>query len=170
MADAANEVAWRLQRALLAYVRQEFSSPAAAIYGYAELMLEDAASRGPREVLDDLERIRQAGADLHALIEGLLDPAAIAHRAAQSDFAGFRRRLEQAFGSRAEIAVRHRRTGRFYFARNRRRRRRTAPAAGSLGGTRRSGAAHHPIDGRIDSRQSPSTQPHPDSGRYRRQS
>ncbi|HLH78251.1 MAG TPA: adenylate/guanylate cyclase domain-containing protein [Candidatus Binataceae bacterium] len=94
MADAANEVAWRLQRALLAYVRQEFSSPAAAIYGYAELMLEDAASRGPREVLDDLERIRQAGADLHALIEGLLDPAAIAHRAAQSDFAGFRRQLQ----------------------------------------------------------------------------
>lgn len=93
MAEAANEVASRLQRALLAYVRQEFSSPAAAIYGYAELMLEDAASGGPREVLEDLERIRQAGADLHAMIEGLLDPAAIASRA-QSDFAGFRRQLQ----------------------------------------------------------------------------
>jgi adenylate cyclase len=94
MADATTEVASRMQRALLAYVRQEFSSPAAAIYGYAELMLEDAASRGPREVIDDLERIRQAGADLHAMIEGLLDPAAIAHRASQSDFAGFRRQLQ----------------------------------------------------------------------------
>lgn len=94
MAEAANEVASRLQRALLAYVRQEFSSPAAAIYGYAELMLEDAASQGPQEVLEDLQRIRQAGAELHTMIEGLLDPGAIASRAAQTDFAGFRRQLQ----------------------------------------------------------------------------
>jgi adenylate cyclase len=84
----------RLQRALLAYVRQEFSAPAAAILGYAELMHEDARTRGDQDSLDDLGRIHQAGAELRKMVDGLLDPHAVTRRMATTDFVGFRRQLQ----------------------------------------------------------------------------
>src|SRR5262245_103231 len=51
----------RLQRALLAHLRQEFTAPAAAIIGYAEMLIEDATGLDLREFLPDLERIHTAG-------------------------------------------------------------------------------------------------------------
>src|SRR5881397_3846505 len=41
----------RLQRALLAHLRQEFSAPAAAIIGYAEMLIEDATGLDLRQFL-----------------------------------------------------------------------------------------------------------------------
>ncbi len=78
----------RLHRTLLAYVRQEFEAPVGAILGYAEIMLEDAEQRGHHSIVDDLQRLHQAGSKLNALISGVLDPGAM-----HQDFADFRRNL-----------------------------------------------------------------------------
>jgi adenylate cyclase len=76
----------RLHRTLLTYAREEFEAPVTAILGYAEIMLEDAEQRGHHRLLDDLQRLHQAGLKLQTLISGLLDPGAM-----DQDFADFRR-------------------------------------------------------------------------------
>lgn len=77
-----------LHRALLAYVRQEFEAPVAAIVGYAEIMLEDAERSGSEQVVGDLERIRKAGLALKELLANALHLPQV-----EGDFADFRRTL-----------------------------------------------------------------------------
>jgi serine phosphatase RsbU (regulator of sigma subunit)/signal transduction histidine kinase len=65
----------RTERALVAYVRQEFSAPATAIMGYAEMLMDDAVQAGREQFTIDLQRILDASRALHGLILSLLDPA-----------------------------------------------------------------------------------------------
>jgi class 3 adenylate cyclase len=62
----------RLQHALLAHLRQEFTAPAAAILGYAEMLIEDATRLRLSAFLPDLERIRTAGSALQNLLTTVL--------------------------------------------------------------------------------------------------
>jgi adenylate cyclase len=83
----------RLERALVAFVRQDISAPAAAIVGFAEILLEDARRQGLAGLVPDLEKIHKAGLQLQDLLAALLDPAALASRIGGSDFAAFRGKL-----------------------------------------------------------------------------
>ena len=67
-----SEDAKRVQRALLAHLRQEFTAPAAAIVGYADILIEDAKRLSLDSYLTDLERIRGAGISLHVLLQTVL--------------------------------------------------------------------------------------------------
>lgn len=80
----------RLQRALLAHLRQEFMAPAAAIVGYVDILIEDASRLSLAATLPDLQRIHAAGHALHALLQSVLarefsgdgalfDPAKLRH-------------------------------------------------------------------------------------------
>ncbi len=68
----ASDDAMRVQRALLAHLRQEFIAPAAAIVGYTEILIEDAKGLSFDAYLSDLERIRNAGGALHTLLQSVL--------------------------------------------------------------------------------------------------
>ncbi len=70
----------RVERALIAFVRQEFDAPVAAIIGFAEILLEDARRNDLATIVPDLERIRGAGLSLQTLVGRLLDPAAAGER------------------------------------------------------------------------------------------
>lgn len=72
MTAADAEDAKRVQRALLAHLRQEFIAPAAAIVGYTDILIEDARRLSLDDYLSDLERIRSAGNALHALLQSVL--------------------------------------------------------------------------------------------------
>jgi class 3 adenylate cyclase/CheY-like chemotaxis protein len=67
-----SEEARRVQRALLAHLRQEFIAPAAAIVGYADILIEDARRLSLDSYVPDLERIRSAGRSLHSLLQSVL--------------------------------------------------------------------------------------------------
>ena len=73
----ASDDAMRVQRALLAHLRQEFIAPAAAIVGYTEILIEDAKRLSFDAYLPDLERIRNAGGALHTLLQSVLSPRAL---------------------------------------------------------------------------------------------
>jgi adenylate cyclase len=62
----------RVQRALLAHLRQEFMAPAAAIVGYIDILIEDAKRLSLDSYLSDLRRIHGAGHALHALLQSVL--------------------------------------------------------------------------------------------------
>src|SRR4051794_14053857 len=83
----------RLDRALVAFVRQEFSAPSAAILGFAEILLEDARRQGLDDMVPDLERIRAAGAQLQSLLGELLERATRPAGDTAGDFAAFRAAL-----------------------------------------------------------------------------
>ena len=83
----------RTERALVAYVRQELSSPAIAIMGYAEMLMDDAVQANRGQLADDLQRILDASRTLHRLIISLLDPATIHQFDGSADLAGYRRTL-----------------------------------------------------------------------------
>ena len=80
-----------MERALVAYVRQELSAPAIAIMGYAEILIDEAAQADPG-LTDDLQRILDASRTLYRLVLGLLDPAGL-NQAAGADAAEYRRTL-----------------------------------------------------------------------------
>ena len=82
-----------MERALVAYVRQELSAPAIAIMGYAEILMDDAVQADRGQSIDDLQRILDASRNLHRLIVSLLDPAAIRQAAGGTDLAEYRRTL-----------------------------------------------------------------------------
>ena len=82
-----------MERALVAYVRQELSAPAIALMGYAEILMDDAVQARRGQSIDDLQRILDASRTLHRLIVSLLDPAAIRHAAGDTDPAEYRRTL-----------------------------------------------------------------------------
>ncbi len=63
----------RAERALIAFVRQEFDAPVAAIIGFAEILLEDARRNDLTTIVPDLEKIRDAGLALQTMVGGLLD-------------------------------------------------------------------------------------------------
>lgn len=83
----------RMERALLAHVRQEFSAPAAVVVDYARMLYADAARFGLDAMQADLARIRDAGEMLHRLISSLLDPVQLALRAGATDLEAFRGKL-----------------------------------------------------------------------------
>ena len=59
----------RLERALTAFLRQEFGASAAAIIGFVDILLDDARGQNLADAVSDLERMRQAAVELSALIE-----------------------------------------------------------------------------------------------------
>jgi len=71
-AAESSDEARRVQRALLAHLRQEFIAPAAAIIGYTDILIEDARRLSLDAYLSDLERIRSAGQAMHALLQSVL--------------------------------------------------------------------------------------------------
>jgi adenylate cyclase len=83
----------RMERALVAYVRQELSAPATAIMGYAEMLMDDAVQAGCVQRIDDFQRILDASRSLHGLILSLLDPATTCRIDGSVDLADFRRTL-----------------------------------------------------------------------------
>jgi class 3 adenylate cyclase len=66
----------RLHHALRAHLRQEFVAPAAAIVGFTEILLEDAARDGLSDYRADLERIHSAGLALQTLLDEVLRQSA----------------------------------------------------------------------------------------------
>src|SRR5262249_41642675 len=77
MQSELNEDDRRVQRALLAHLRQEFMAPASSIAGYAEILIEDAREQSLDSYLPDLERIAVAGRALQTLLRSVLthDPS-----------------------------------------------------------------------------------------------
>jgi class 3 adenylate cyclase len=67
----------RVQRALVAHLRQEFMAPASSIAGYAEILIEEAKEQSLDSYLPDLERIAVAGRSLQTLLRSVLthDPS-----------------------------------------------------------------------------------------------
>jgi len=63
----------RLDAAILAHIRQDFSAPVAAIVGYIELLAEDAPSYGLEHLAPDIARMHHAGLTLQRLVEQILD-------------------------------------------------------------------------------------------------
>jgi adenylate cyclase len=66
----------RLEQAVAAFVRQELGSPAGAIIGYLDILLEDARREGLDELIPDLGRMRSAADDLLSLIDRIADGGA----------------------------------------------------------------------------------------------
>ena len=60
-------------RALQAFVRAEFQAPVAAIAGFIDLLMEDAARGGHETYLDDLGRMQAAGARLGEIVTEFLE-------------------------------------------------------------------------------------------------
>jgi CheY-like chemotaxis protein len=73
---AAAADASRVQRAMLATIRHDLRTPINAILGYSEMLLEDEDARDPAEgsLALDLRRIQEAGTQLLALVNEVLDP------------------------------------------------------------------------------------------------
>lgn len=90
---ADHEAAIRIERAFVAYVRQELSAPVTAVVGYAEMLMEDAVRAGRAEVVDDLKRILDASQALNRLVLSLLDPPVFRRHEGSADLAEFRRKL-----------------------------------------------------------------------------
>jgi CheY-like chemotaxis protein len=66
----------RVQRALLSTIRHDLRTPINAILGYSEMLLEDEETRDDEEggLTQDLQRVREAGTELLALVNEVLDP------------------------------------------------------------------------------------------------
>jgi adenylate cyclase len=62
----------RLAQALAAFLHQELGGSVAAIIGFLEMLIEDARQDGLDGWVADLERMREAGAQLSASIAGIL--------------------------------------------------------------------------------------------------
>jgi adenylate cyclase len=63
----------RTERAIAAFLRQEFGASVTAINGFVEILLEDARQHELPDFVPDLERMRQAGAQLGELIDRAAD-------------------------------------------------------------------------------------------------
>ena len=71
----------RTKQAVLAHVRQEVCLPVESVLSTAESLLTAARRHGADGPLPDLERIHTAAAQLLALVNNVMDPAALAARA-----------------------------------------------------------------------------------------
>jgi class 3 adenylate cyclase len=65
----------RLEHALAAFLRQEFGASVAAIIGFVDILLEDARRNDLENFVPDLQRMREGGVQLSALIAQVLDAA-----------------------------------------------------------------------------------------------
>jgi len=63
----------RSRGARLAHIRQELLAPVGAIIGYQEILGEEARRLGLEALIPDLERVREAGRRLYALVDRLLE-------------------------------------------------------------------------------------------------
>jgi class 3 adenylate cyclase len=63
----------RVERALAAFVRQEFGAPIATIVGLTEILIEDARRSGDDPLISDLDRIHEAGLLLQEQLSRLVD-------------------------------------------------------------------------------------------------
>ena len=72
MSNRSDRDAARLHNALRAHLRQEFVAPAAAIVGFADIVIEDADEAGLTDYRADLDRIRSAGIALQTLLDEVL--------------------------------------------------------------------------------------------------
>jgi PAS domain S-box-containing protein len=70
--DAADE-ANRTKSSFLANMSHELRTPLNAIIGYSEILQEDAADKGDKGPIDDLQKIESAGRHLLGLINNILD-------------------------------------------------------------------------------------------------
>src|SRR5262249_36102765 len=70
--DAADE-ANRTKSSFLANMSHELRTPLNAIIGYSEILLEDAAEKGDKAPIEDLQKIESAGRHLLGLINNILD-------------------------------------------------------------------------------------------------
>jgi PAS domain S-box-containing protein len=70
--DAADE-ANRTKSSFLANMSHELRTPLNAIIGYSEILQEDAAEKGDKGPIDDLQKIESAGRHLLGLINNILD-------------------------------------------------------------------------------------------------
>jgi adenylate cyclase len=70
--DAADE-ANRTKSSFLANMSHELRTPLNAIIGYSEILQEDAADKGDKEPVEDLQKIESAGRHLLGLINNILD-------------------------------------------------------------------------------------------------
>ena len=82
MTERPDSESARLHNALRAHLRQEFVAPAAAIVGFADIVIEDAERAGLSDYAADLDRIRSAGPE----------PAGAARRGAAAERRGRRHR------------------------------------------------------------------------------
>ena len=88
MTDRADSESARLHNALRAHLRQEFVAPAAAIVGFADIVIEDAERAGLSDYAADLDRIRSAGLSLQALLDEVLQQSGEV-----DDIVGYRTKL-----------------------------------------------------------------------------
>ena len=65
----------RLEHAVAAFLRQEFGASVAAIIGFVDILIEDARRHDLADFVPDLERMREAGAQLSALIATAVESA-----------------------------------------------------------------------------------------------
>ena len=63
----------RLERAAVAFRRQEFGASIAAILGFLDILIEDAREQSHADFVSDLERMRAAGTQLSALVAQAVD-------------------------------------------------------------------------------------------------
>jgi class 3 adenylate cyclase len=63
----------RLEHAVAAFLRQEFGASVAAIIGFLDILIEDARPNERADIIPDLERMREAGAQLSALTAQAVD-------------------------------------------------------------------------------------------------
>src|SRR5262245_9809480 len=63
----------RLERAVVAFRRQEFGSSVAAIIGFLDILIEDGRNLGAADLVADLERMRVAAAQLAGSIAEAVD-------------------------------------------------------------------------------------------------
>ena len=68
-ADEANQA----KSSFLANMSHELRTPLNAIIGYSEILQEDAADKGDKAAIDDLQKIESAGRHLLGLINNILD-------------------------------------------------------------------------------------------------
>jgi class 3 adenylate cyclase/CheY-like chemotaxis protein len=83
----------RLERALAAFVRQEFGAPIATIIGLTEILIEDARSGGDDVLASDLDRIHAAGLLLQEQLSRLVDLATQSPFKFTGDFTAFKAKL-----------------------------------------------------------------------------
>lgn len=90
---AVTEPEKRLERALAAFVRQEFAAPIETIIGLTEILIDDARRDHEDGLMSDLDRIRSAGLLLQQDLDQLVKLALQGSFATDDDFSLFQSKL-----------------------------------------------------------------------------